>query len=54
MNTVIWILQGMIGMMGAVIVHLRRGDGVKSISVNIILLLLAAFVAYGRYALVPA
>jgi hypothetical protein len=54
MNTVIWILQGMIAMMGSMILHMRRGDGVKSISVNIMLLLLAAFVAYGRYALVPA
>ena len=41
-------------MMGSMILHMRRGDGVKSISVNIMLLLLAAFVAYGRYALVPA
>ncbi len=41
-------------MMGSMILHMRRGDGVKSISVNIMLLLLAAFVAYGRDALVPA
>jgi uncharacterized membrane protein YphA (DoxX/SURF4 family) len=41
-------------MMGSMILHMRRGDGVKSISVNIMLLLIAAFVAYGRYALVPA
>lgn len=41
-------------MMGAVILHMRRGDGVKAISVNIMLLLLAAFVAYGRFVLLPA
>ncbi len=41
-------------MMGSMILHMRRGDGVKSISVNIMLLLIAAFVAYGRYVLLPA
>jgi len=41
-------------MTGGVILHLRRGDGVKSVLDNIMLLLLAAFVAYGRLVLVPA
>ena len=41
-------------MIGAMILHLRRGEGVKSVLDNIILLLLTAFVAYGRFVLVPA
>jgi len=41
-------------MMGAVILHLRRGDGVKSVLDNIMLLLVAAFVAYGRLVIIPA
>jgi uncharacterized membrane protein YphA (DoxX/SURF4 family) len=41
-------------MMGAVILHLRRGDGVKSVLDNIMLLLIASFIAYGRFVLLPA
>ena len=41
-------------MIGAMILHLRRGEGVKSVLDNIILLLITAFVAYGRFVLVPA
>ncbi len=41
-------------MMGAVLVHMRRGEGVKSVLDNIVLLLIAAFIAYGRFVLVPA
>lgn len=41
-------------MMGAMILHIRRRDGAKPITRNIILLLLAAFVAFGRFMLVPA
>lgn len=41
-------------MMGAMILHIRRRDGAKPIMRNIILLLLATFVAFGRFVLVPA
>ena len=41
-------------MIGAIILHVRRGDGAQPIVANVILLLLAAFVAYGRFVLVPA
>ena len=41
-------------MIGSVILHMRRGDGAKSVSVNIMLLLVAAFVVYGRFVLLPA
>lgn len=34
-------------MVGAIVVHLRRGE--KSIAVNIVLLALAVFVAWGRF-----
>ncbi|MDJ0755078.1 MAG: DoxX family protein [Ardenticatenaceae bacterium] len=40
-------------MIGAALLHIQRGDGAQSIMTNIIILLLAAFVAYGRFALVP-
>jgi len=89
MNTVIWILQGLIAVMfamagfmkiskpkeelkkqssmawvsnvsssnlkmiGALALHLRRGDGPQALVPNVILLLIAAFVAYGRFVLVP-
>lgn len=39
-------------MIGAIIVHLRRGEYMM-IVVNIILLAMAVFVAYGRFVLVP-
>ena len=39
-------------MIGAMLTHLRRGE-TPMIAVNLVLLLMAAFVAYGRFALVP-
>ncbi len=41
-------------MTGAVIFHLRRGDGQQAIVPNIVLMLFAAFVTFGRFILVPA
>jgi uncharacterized membrane protein YphA (DoxX/SURF4 family) len=41
-------------MIGALSLHIRRGDGRQALVVNVMLLLIAAFVAYGRYTLVPA
>ena len=41
-------------MIGAMILHIQRGDGTQAIVTNVVLLLLAAFVAYGRFVLVPA
>jgi uncharacterized membrane protein YphA (DoxX/SURF4 family) len=41
-------------MIGALTLHIRRGDGRQALVVNVMLLLIAAFVAYGRYMLVPA
>ena len=41
-------------MIGAITLHIRRGDGPQAIGMNIVLLLMAAFVAYGRFVLVPA
>lgn len=40
-------------MLGAITIHVRRGEASHAL-VNVALLLLAAFVAYGRFALVPA
>ncbi len=41
-------------MVGAALLHVKRGDGSKAIVPNIVLLLIGAFVAYGRFVLVPA
>ena len=41
-------------MIGAAALHVQRGDGAQAIVTNIVLLLLAAFVAYGRLVLIPA
>jgi uncharacterized membrane protein YphA (DoxX/SURF4 family) len=41
-------------MIGALLLHLQRKDGAQSLVTNIVLFLLAAFVAYGRYVLIPA
>lgn len=41
-------------MLGAIMLHVRRGDGAQAIMVNVVLLLLAVFVAYGRFVIVPA
>ena len=38
-------------MIGAMMLHVRRSDGAQAIVVNVVLLLLAAFVAYGRFTL---
>jgi uncharacterized membrane protein YphA (DoxX/SURF4 family) len=40
-------------MIGAIIVHQRRGEP-QSLPVNLVLVLLSAFVAYGRFFLLPA
>ena len=39
-------------MLVAMIVHLRRGDGLKSVMINIILLLMSSFITYGRFDLI--
>ncbi len=39
-------------MVGAAVVHLRRGEGPMAVP-SIVLLLLSLFVAYGRFVLVP-
>lgn len=36
-------------MIGAISLHLKRGDEPKSWMINVLIILLAAFVAYGRY-----
>ena len=41
-------------MIGAMLLHLQRKDGAQALVVNMVLLLLAAFVAYGRFVLIPA
>jgi uncharacterized membrane protein YphA (DoxX/SURF4 family) len=40
-------------MAGAMILHLIRGDGMKMVSKNIMLLLVAGFIALGRFLIVP-
>ncbi len=40
-------------MIGAIRLHVRRGDGIQMIIPTVVLLLLAAFVAYGRFVVVP-
>lgn len=41
-------------MIGAAILHAQRGDGAMAIGMNVVIGLLAAFVAYGRFVLIPA
>ena len=41
-------------MLGAISLHLKRNDGAMAISINVAILLIAAFVAYGRFVLIPA
>lgn len=41
-------------MVGALLLHLQRKDGAQSVVTNIVILLLVAFVAYGRFVLAPA
>jgi len=40
-------------MASAIALHSNRGDGMKKISMNIILMLLAGFIAIGRFVIVP-
>ena len=40
-------------MIGAMKLHLRRGDGLKPLVMNVILLLMAAFTTYGRFDSIP-
>ena len=40
-------------MIGATSLHVRRGDGAQLIIGTIVMLLLAVFVAYGRFVVVP-
>ncbi len=42
-----------ITMIGAIMLHVKRNEN-SVIGINIVLLLLAAFVAYGRFMLIPA
>ena len=58
LNTLPWLsplaaLGLVCTMIGALILHMRRGDGKQALTTNVILLLLAAFVAYGRLMLIP-
>ena len=39
-------------MLVAMIVHLRRGDSLKALMINAILLLMASFITYGRFDLI--
>ena len=39
-------------MLVAMIIHLRRGDGLKALMINVILLLMASFITYGRFDLI--
>lgn len=39
-------------MLGALALHVKRGDGMKAISGNIILMLLVGFIAIGRFVIV--
>ncbi|MFK7803502.1 MAG: DoxX family protein [Anaerolineae bacterium] len=41
-------------MIGAALLHSQRGDGAQAIITNVVIGLLAVFVAYGRFVLVPA
>ena len=39
-------------MLVVMIVHLRRGDSLKALMINVILLLMASFITYGRFDLI--
>ena len=41
-------------MLGALSLHIKRGDNPSTFVPNIVILLIAAFVAYGRFILIPA
>jgi len=36
-------------MIGAMTLHIKRGDGAQAIVMNLILLLMVTFVVYGRF-----
>lgn len=40
-------------MAGAMILHGKRGDGMKKISMNMLLMLMAVFIALGRFLILP-
>jgi uncharacterized membrane protein YphA (DoxX/SURF4 family) len=40
-------------MTGAIALHIKRGEGMKTVSFNIMLILLAGFIAFGRFVIVP-
>jgi uncharacterized membrane protein YphA (DoxX/SURF4 family) len=42
-----------LNMIGAMLLHIRRRDDAKAISMNIMLMLLAGFIAYGRFVMEP-
>lgn len=45
-----WAATGLtVVMLGAVVVHLRRGDGVPAAAPGVVLAILSAFVAWGRF-----
>ncbi len=41
-------------MIGAAALHIKRGDDTSAVVTNIVIMLVAAFVAYARFVLVPA
>jgi len=41
-------------MIGAMTLHIRKGDGKQAVLPTVFLFLMAAFVAYGRFVLIPA
>ena len=41
-------------MIGALTLHIRRSDGKQAIIPNAVILLIAAFIAYGRFVLLPS
>jgi hypothetical protein len=50
-----WAAVGVIlTMIGALSLHLKRGDGAKALGVNIFILLIGVIVAYGRFVTLPA
>jgi uncharacterized membrane protein YphA (DoxX/SURF4 family) len=40
-------------MIGAMVLHIRRQDGAKAIAMNFMLMIMAAFIAFGRFAILP-
>lgn len=44
----------MLTMLGAMFVHIKRQDGSEALAPNVVILVMAAFVALGRFFLIPA